>query len=149
VILDPRDAVQWEFIKWMIDAAVELVFHFSCFDVPNLAMNKLIQPRHAWKCRDGVLTARLAEPGNLVSKNLASCASRYLGYTTDKDGMLTSARAVGMRGKEQMYREFDLERLRTRSSPPGSIGRCERPRTAGSPTTPSTTGASPATRRGG
>lgn len=110
VILDPRDAVQWEFIKWMIDAAVELVFHYSCFDVPNLAMNKLIQPRHAWKCRDGVLTARLAEPDNLVSKNLASCASRYLGYTTDKDGMLTSAKAVGMRGKEQMYREFDLDR---------------------------------------
>jgi DNA polymerase-1 len=110
VILDPRDAVQWDFARWMIDTAPELVFHYSCFDVPNLAMNRLIRPHHAAKIRDGLLTARLAEPDNLVSKNLASCASRYLGYTTDKDGMLTSAKAVGMRGKEQMYREFDLDR---------------------------------------
>lgn len=110
VILDPRDAVQWDFARWMIDAAPELVFHFSCYDVPNLAMNRLIRPHHAAKVRDGVLTARLAEPDNLVSKNLAHCAERYLGYSTDKDGMLTSAKAVGMRGKEQMYREFDLDR---------------------------------------
>lgn len=110
VILDPRDPVQWDFIRWMIDNAVELVFHYSCFDVPNLAMNRLIRPHHAAKIRDGVLTARLAEPDNMVSKNLAACASRYLGYTTDKDGMLTSAKAVGMRGTAQMYREFDLDR---------------------------------------
>jgi len=110
VILDPRDAVQWDFARWMIDSAPELVFHYSCFDVPNLAMNRLVRPHHAAKIRDGLLTARLAEPDNMVSKNLASCASRYLGYTTDKDGMLTSAKAVGMRGKEQMYREFDLDR---------------------------------------
>lgn len=110
VILDPRDAVQWDFARWMIDAAPELVFHYSCFDVPNLAMNRLIRPHHAAKIRDGLLTARLAEPDNMVSKNLASCAERYLGYSTDKDGMLNSAKAVGMRGKEQMYREFDLDR---------------------------------------
>lgn len=110
VILDPRDAVQWDFARWMIDSAPELVFHYSCYDVPNLAMNRLIRPHHAAKIRDGVLTARLAEPDNLVSKNLASCAERYLGYSTDKDGMLNSAKAVGMRGKEQMYREFDLDR---------------------------------------
>jgi len=110
VILDPRDPIQWDFARWMIDSAPELVFHYSCYDVPNLAMNRLIRPHHAAKIRDGVLTARLAEPDNLVSKNLASCAERYLGYSTDKDGMLNSAKAVGMRGKEQMYREFDLDR---------------------------------------
>lgn len=110
VILDPRDPVQWKFIQWMIDKAIFLVFHNSCFDVPNLGMNRLIRPEHCEKIWDTVLTGRLAEPDNITSKALGSCAQRYLGYAFDKDGMLTSAKAVGMQSKGEMYREFDLDR---------------------------------------
>lgn len=110
VILDPRDPQQWLTIRWMIDQAPWLDFHYSCFDVPNLGMNHLIKPEHAAKIGDTVLTARLAEPSNTVPKQLGACAQRYLGYGFDKNGMLTSAKAVGMTSSSQMYREFDLDR---------------------------------------
>jgi len=110
VILDPRDPAQWLMIQKIIDLAPLLVFHNSCYDVPNLGANRLIRPEHCGKIWDTVLTGRLAEPDKQVRKTLAACAERYLGYGFDKDGMLTSARAVGMRSASEMYRKFDLDR---------------------------------------
>lgn len=110
VILDPRDPAQWLMISKLIDRAPLLVFHNSCYDVPNLGANRLIRPEHCSKIWDTVLTGRLAEPDKQVRKTLSACAERYLGYGFDKDGMMTSARAVGMRSQSEMYRKFDLDR---------------------------------------
>lgn len=110
VILDPRDPAQWLMIRKLIELTPMLVFHNSCFDVPNLGANRLIRPEHCWKIWDTVLTGRLAEPDKQVRKTLSACAERYLGYGFDKDGMMTSARAVGMRSNAEMYRKFDLDR---------------------------------------
>lgn len=110
VILDPRDPAQWMMIQKLIDRAPLLVFHNSCYDVPSLGANRLIRPEHCWKVWDTVLTGRLAEPDKQVPKKLSACAERYLGYGFDKDGMMTSARAVGMRSQSEMYRKFDLDR---------------------------------------
>lgn len=111
VILDPRDPHQWQAIADLIDRCPWLFFYNSCYDVPNLGMNRLMRPVHAAKIEDPLLTARLAEPDSSVRKSLADVANRYLGYGFDKEGMLASAKAVGMTSKQQMYREFDLDRM--------------------------------------
>lgn len=110
VILDPRDPWQAQAIRLMLREAPWLFFHNSPFDVPNLGVNGLFEPEWCARVEDTMLTARLAEPANTVSKKLSACGQRYLGYDFDDSGMLTAAKAVGMRSESEMYREFDLDR---------------------------------------
>lgn len=110
VVFDPRDPVQAKMVIWMFDHAVSLAFHNSSFDVPQLAMNRLFTPVHADKVDDTLLWARLAEPAETTSKDLGSCAQRYLGLSYDKKGMAKAGKTVGMNSEKQVYEEMDLDR---------------------------------------
>lgn len=110
VILDPRDARQAKLITWLFDNATELIFHNAAFDVPSLAINGLFKVSHAAKVVCTLIYARLAEPANTVPKSLAACVKRYLGITYDEKGMIDAGKAVGMKSKEQIFRDMDLDR---------------------------------------
>lgn len=109
-VLDPRDTKQREIVLWTLDHAHTLAFHNSAYDVPQLAINGLFTVEHCAKVEDTLLWARLAEPDETTSKNLGSCAQRYLGLTYDKKGMLTAGKTVGMTSTAQVYEQMDLDR---------------------------------------
>lgn len=109
-IFDPRDNVQAKMVTWIFDHAPELVFHNSPFDVPQLAINGLFRPEHAAKVTDTLLYARGAEPDNNVPKSLGACCERYLGIAYDAKNLEKAGKAAGMRSKEQIFRDMDLDR---------------------------------------
>lgn len=110
IVLDPRDARQAKLTTWIFDNATELIFHNAAFDVPPLAINGLFKVSHAAKVTCTLIYARLAEPANTVPKSLAACVKRYLGINFDEKGMIDAGKAVGMKSKEQVFREMDLDR---------------------------------------
>lgn len=110
IILDPRDPPQYKTILFMFEHAIELIFHNSCYDVPNLAVNGLFLEEWCYKVWDTLLTARLAEPDSLVLKSLGDCCARYLGIPYDKGALQAAGKAVGMKNKVEIFRDMDLDR---------------------------------------
>jgi DNA polymerase I len=108
LVLDPRDDIQRQAVRFIIDTAPQLIFHNSAFDVPNLARNGLFTPAHCPKVEDTLVHARLAEPDALTSKNLMATGHRYLGTSKD-DHLLAAFKLAGLT-KEQGYYQFDIDR---------------------------------------
>lgn len=109
IVLDPREPRQRHAITMLIDNAPMLIFHNSAFDVPNLSRNGLFGIEHTAKVQDTLIHARLAEPGDIVSKNLARTGARYLGTSTE-DHLGAAFKAAGLT-QDQGYYQFDIDRL--------------------------------------
>jgi DNA polymerase-1 len=108
VVLDPRDPAQAEIIRRTFQQATTLYFHNSPYDVPNLYMNGLITLKDIAKVTDTLIWSRLANPDEIVRKNLEAACDRYL--QSGPGGELTKAfKALGL-SKTEGYRTFDLDR---------------------------------------
>ena len=107
--MDPRDEFQANLIRNLISDLDVLIFHNSAFDVPNLTLNGLMRPTDIAKVEDTLIYARLAEPDELVQKNLAAVATRYLGLDPSGITMNQVFKELGMKITEG-WRNFDLDR---------------------------------------
>lgn len=95
VALDPRDETQRRLAATVFDLAPLLVFHNAAFDVPNLGVLHILEPRHVAKCVCTLVYARLAEPNPMRRKSLGDCAHRYLGAPAEGTKTL-AARSLGL-----------------------------------------------------
>jgi len=110
VVLDPTEAGQRLAIKDAVAQASGLDLHNAPFDVPSLVGNGLMRLGAIGKVHDTLVSARLAHPGERVSKGLGDCCSRYLGghYSIWKASLEKGFRAATKKTKAQMFRELGL-----------------------------------------
>lgn len=118
VVLDPRDARQRRMIRWAYQTAhergLELVLHNSTFDVPNLHLYRpdgedgLFHRDWCASVVDNLIYARLAWPGDTVSRGLGALSERYLGLS---DGAPIEAlfKVNGWRNKVEGYYHADID----------------------------------------
>jgi DNA polymerase I len=95
VVFNPRDARQAMLLRRVLSLPLELVFHNSPFDVPNLGVNHLLDVGSCGRVVDTLLYARLAMPDKLERKNLETLAAKYLGYSTT-DTIQKAAKRLGI-----------------------------------------------------
>lgn len=107
-VFDPRDPVQYEMIRDIVEEARALYIHNTPFDVPALAANGLA-PKDLTKIWDTLIWARLAEPDERTSKSLTSCVERWLGLKVETN-ITERARRMGLRTTAQYFRTADLDR---------------------------------------
>ena len=108
VILDPRDPMQAELVRWGYRACKQIIFHNSPFDVPNLFSNGLIRLEDIAKIWDTLILARLAHPSEHGGNDLESTAARYLG-TPKLNILVKTFKALGL-SKKKGFERFDLDR---------------------------------------
>lgn len=108
-LFDPRDPVQARLLLQVLDAAPELWFHNSPYDVPILSRRGWFDPAWCAKIRDSLIYARLAWPEQTRSKALGDLAHSLLGVPKGNDWMTLAARGEGL-SKDRMYQEYDLDR---------------------------------------
>jgi DNA polymerase I len=107
VVLDARLPWARAAIRWAYAQADEIVLHNSTFDAPALYRNGMITLPDLDKISDTLIYARLAWPGETISKGLEALASRWLGFT---DGSIRGLFAVnGWRSTQEGYRRADLD----------------------------------------
>lgn len=97
VLLDVAAQRHAEMLRAVLDHASTIVMHNAAFDVPPLVHHRLMQPAHIEKIWDTIVTARMAYPDTLVSKNLESLAARedLLGMSDSPAKIVDAFHAAG------------------------------------------------------
>ncbi len=105
VVLDPTDAGHRRAIVDALSAASTIWFHNASFDAPSLRANGLMPASAISHVVDTVITARLVDPGERISKRLGECCARYLGeeYGVWKSSLEAGFKAVTGMTKAQMF----------------------------------------------
>lgn len=109
-VLDP--VKDQEAIRDALRAAETLVFHNAAYDVPTLVHANLLSTSDFTKIEDTLVMARLAEPGERISKSLGDLAERHLGagYAHQKHALEQGFKAVtGSRRKADVFEHLGLD----------------------------------------
>lgn len=109
VLFDPRDPAQYVAIQEVLNSGVNLAFHRSVFDIPGLFLNGLLSEETVLtKIWDTLIYARMAEPDEKVTRSLAACSARYLGFSGE-DLITKRAKNLGVT-KNKYFEVADLDR---------------------------------------
>lgn len=94
----------------MIARANHLILHNAAYDAPILVANGLMTTADIAKIDDTVVTARLATPGETISKSLGDACERHLGgnYGELKKALEVGFRAITGRTKAALFDELGL-----------------------------------------
>lgn len=108
VLFDPRDPGQYRALRDVLNCGAALVLHRSAFDTPGLYVNGLLEDKTVLtKIWDTLLYARMAEPDEKVTRTLAACGNRYLGYDVH-DTITKRAKNLGVT-KSRYFEVADLD----------------------------------------
>ena len=109
-VLDPvKDQAA---IRDALSVARAHVFHNAAYDVPTLVHANLLRTSDISKAEDTLVMARLAEPGERISKSLGDLAERHLGagYAHQKHALEQGFKAVtGSRRKADVFEHLGLD----------------------------------------
>ncbi|HYJ33774.1 MAG TPA: DNA polymerase [Candidatus Binatia bacterium] len=108
VILDPRDPVQADTVRSVLQTVPTIVLHNAPFDIPVLVRLGLMRSVDIRKVRDTLVYCRLAEPDELTSKSLLAAGGRYLGGEVN-DVLTKAFKDLGLT-KTVGFKTFDLDR---------------------------------------
>lgn len=108
VVLDVTTPHGRAAVRDAISAAGRVLFHNSPYDVPPLVNTGLMALEDVDKVWDTLVSARLAYPGERVSKGLGDACSMYLGakYKMWKSSLERGFRATTGKTKAQLFREL-------------------------------------------
>ena len=113
VVLDPNDPRQKVACREAIALATTVLMHNATFDAPIMVTLGFMRHADVWKVRDTLVSARLAFPGETVSKSLGVACERYLGgeYGRLKKSLEHGYIAVaptGFKSKHAMFQQLGL-----------------------------------------
>lgn len=107
VCLDPRDPLQRDQIRRLLDTAPATIWHNSSFDIPILVGNKIMELGHIERVWDTILMHRIAHPAKSARHDLSTVAREILGVETQNVSELF--RAAGYRTKSAGFAYSDID----------------------------------------
>lgn len=110
IVLDPDNPMHKVAIRTALAEATTILMHNSPFDAPIMVVMGLMRAADVAKVEDTLVSARLAYPGERVSKSLGAASERYLGrgYGVLKSSLEQGFKEATGLSKAAMFKRLGL-----------------------------------------